>query len=114
MTQTFSGKLRGVISRWLRTGTTPSVQAYDEIELRFDLWPDPEGGRFVPRYLIDRKLTIVDARKARDQVLRQSKALAQRSFLGMWEVPSDVQKERALKLIERMNVTNIKVRVVKP
>jgi hypothetical protein len=40
--------------------------------------------------------------------------LAQHRLIGVWEVPTPVQKIKALKLLKRMNVTNIKVRVVKP
>jgi hypothetical protein len=65
-------------------------------------------------YVIDRKWTIVTAPRARSQVLRQSEVLAQHRLIGVWEVPSSAQKIKALKLLNRMNVNNIKVRVVKP
>ena len=65
-------------------------------------------------YVIDRKWKIVTAPRARSQILRQSEVLAQHRLIGIWEVPTPVQKIKALKLLKRMNVTNIKVRVVKP
>lgn len=65
-------------------------------------------------YVIDRKLKVVDAPHARDQLLRQSEVLAQHRLIGVWEVPTPAQKIKALKLFKRMNVTNINVRVVKP
>jgi hypothetical protein len=39
-----------------------------------------------------------------------------RAFTVSWEreVPTPVQKAKALKLLKKMKVTNIKVRVVKP
>ena len=65
-------------------------------------------------YVIDRKWKIVTAPRARSQISRQSEVLAQHLLVGVWEVPTPVQKIKALKLLKRMNVTNIKVRVVKP
>jgi hypothetical protein len=65
-------------------------------------------------YVIDRKWKIVTAPRARSQILRQSEVLAQHRLIGVWEVPTPVQKIKALKLLKRMNGTNIKVRVVKP
>ncbi|WP_156454148.1 MULTISPECIES: hypothetical protein [unclassified Sphingomonas] len=69
---------------------------------------------FRGEYVIDRKLKVVDAPHARDQQLRQSDVLAQHRLIGIWEVPTSTQKIKALKLFKRMNVTNIRVRVVKP
>lgn len=65
-------------------------------------------------HLIDRKWKVTDDPNARAQVLRQSEALAQHGKNGMWEVPTLKQKMKALKLLQRMGVTNIKVRVAKP
>jgi len=65
-------------------------------------------------YVIDRKFQVVDRPRARAQVLRQSEALAHNRLIGTWEVPTPVQRAKALKLLKDMNVTNIKVRVVKP
>jgi hypothetical protein len=65
-------------------------------------------------YVIDRKLKVVDRPNARAQLLRQSEVLAQHRLIGTWEVPNEKQKIAALKLFKKMNVTNIKVRVVKP
>lgn len=65
-------------------------------------------------YVIDRKLKVVNAPRARAQLLRQSQALAHNRLIGTWEVPNPVQRVKALKLLKNMNITNIKVRVVKP
>ena len=65
-------------------------------------------------YVIDRKWKVVDAPRARIQLLRQSEVLAQHRLIGIWEVPTSPQKIKAIKLLKKMNVTNIKVRVAKP
>lgn len=65
-------------------------------------------------YLHDRKWRIVDAPRARAQLLRQSEVLAQHRLTATWEVPTPAQKIKALKLLKKMKVTNIKVRVVEP
>lgn len=65
-------------------------------------------------YVIDRKWNVRDAPRARAQLLRQSEALAQNHLIGIWEVPNEAVKAKALKLLKNMNVTNIKVRVVNP
>lgn len=43
-------------------------------------------------YVIDRKLKVVDAPRARAQLLRQSQALAEHRLIGTWEVPTPPQK----------------------
>lgn len=65
-------------------------------------------------YVIDRKWKVVDAPRARAQLLRQSKVLAEHRLIGTWEVPTPAQKAKALKLFKKMKVTNIHVKVVKP
>ena len=65
-------------------------------------------------YVIDRKWKVVDAPHARAQLMRQSKVLAEHRLIGMWEVPTPVQKVKALKLLKKMGITNIHVKVVKP
>lgn len=65
-------------------------------------------------YVIDRKWSIRDMKNARDQVIRQSEALAHNRLIGVWEVPNARQKAKALKLLRKMKVVNIQVRVVKP
>ena len=65
-------------------------------------------------YVIDRKWSVRDMPRARAQLLRQSQVLAEHRLIGTWEVPTPVQKIKALKLLEKMNVTNIHVKVVKP
>jgi len=51
---------------------------------------------------------------AQAQLLRQSELLAQHRLIGTWEVPNEAERIAALKLLRQMNVTNIRVRVVKP
>lgn len=51
---------------------------------------------FRGEYVIDRKLKVVDAPHARDQLLRQSEVLAQHRLIGIWEVPTPAQKIKAL------------------
>jgi hypothetical protein len=65
-------------------------------------------------YMIDRKWSIVTKSRARAQILRQSDVLAQHRLIGTWEVPTPVQKAKALKLLKEMKITNISVKVVKP
>ena len=65
-------------------------------------------------YVIDRKWSIRDMPRARAQVSRQVDVLAQHNMIGFWEVPTPVQRVKALKLLKKMNVTNIGVRVRKP
>ena len=65
-------------------------------------------------YVIDRKWKVVDAPRARAQILRQSQVLAEHRLIGLWEVPTSVQKAKALKLLKKMSITNIHVKVVKP
>lgn len=65
-------------------------------------------------YVIDRKWSVVSRPRARDQILRQSAVLAEHRLIGTWEVPSPVQKTKALKLLKQLKITNIHVKVVKP
>ncbi|MBB5710435.1 hypothetical protein [Sphingomonas xinjiangensis] len=65
-------------------------------------------------YVIDRKMVVVTAPRARARLLRQSEVLAQKRLIGVWEVPNPAQKTKALKLLKDMKVTTINVRVVKP
>jgi filamentous hemagglutinin len=65
------------------------------------------------KILIDRKLAVVTTEKARNQALRQSEALEQNGLLGRWEVPTESELNRALKMFEELNVKNIGVKVVK-
>lgn len=65
-------------------------------------------------YVIDQKWSVVDRPRARAQILRQSQVLAEHRLIGTWEVPTPVQKVKALKLLKQMSITNIHVKVVKP
>lgn len=62
--------------------------------------------------LIDRKLSVVTTPKAKNQVLRQSEALEQNGLTARWEVPTQAQANRAIKVFEELGVKNITVKVV--
>ncbi|WP_354279295.1 hypothetical protein [Sphingomonas sp. PvP056] len=64
-------------------------------------------------YVIDRKSSIRNMPRARAQVSRQADVLAQHNMIGFWEVPTPVQRVKALQLLKKRNVTNIGVRVIK-
>ncbi|WP_205205202.1 hypothetical protein, partial [Azonexus hydrophilus] len=63
--------------------------------------------------MIDRKISIVTTDKAKDQALRQSEALSQNGLAGRWEVSSDAQAARAIKMFNDLGIKNIQVKVVK-
>jgi hypothetical protein len=65
-------------------------------------------------YVVDRKWAIRDMPHARAQVLRQADVLAQHDIVGLWEVPTPIQRVKAFKPLKKMNVTNIGVKVMKP
>lgn len=65
-------------------------------------------------YVIDRKWSVVDRPRARAQILRQSQVLAEHRLVGLWEVPTPLQKAKAVKLLRKIKISNIHVRVVKP
>ncbi|WP_240886415.1 hypothetical protein [Sphingomonas sp. SFZ2018-12] len=65
-------------------------------------------------YLVDRKFGVSGKPRAIAQILRQSEALAQNRQIGIWEVPTQLQKDKALKLLQKLNVRNIKFRIVRP
>ncbi len=64
--------------------------------------------------LIDRKWSVSGRSRAQSQILRQSAVLAEHRLIGTWEVPTVEQRTKAIKLLQKMNVKNIKVKVVKP
>lgn len=65
-------------------------------------------------YVIDRKWSVVGRPRARAQILRQSQVLAEHRLIGLWEVPTPVEKIKAQKIFKKMNIKNIHVKVVKP
>jgi len=65
-------------------------------------------------YVIDRKWRIVTAPRTGQQVLRQSQVLAEHRLIGIWEVPTEKQRLKAVKFLKKMNVTNINIWVEKP
>ena len=65
-------------------------------------------------YMVDRKWAVVNRPRSRAQILRQSEVLAQHRLIGTWEVPTPVEKTKALKLLKQMSITNIHVKVLKP
>lgn len=65
-------------------------------------------------YMIDRKWSVGRWKKSQDQLLRQSEVLAQHDLFATMEVPNRTEMKAALKLLKKLNIKNIKVRVVKP
>lgn len=65
-------------------------------------------------YVIDRKWSVSGRPRAVAQALRQSDVLAQHKLFGTWELPTQAKRDAAIKLLKKLNVTNIKVRVVEP
>ncbi|OCQ54734.1 hypothetical protein Ppb6_00098 [Photorhabdus australis subsp. thailandensis] len=63
--------------------------------------------------MIDRKISVVTTRKAKDQALRQSDALKRNGMTGRWEVPNQTQANRAQKMFDELGIKNIEVKVVK-
>jgi len=64
--------------------------------------------------MIDRKWSIHTSGKVKYQAIRQSEALSQHHIIGFWEVPTAVARNRALKLLKELEISNIKVRIIKP
>lgn len=64
--------------------------------------------------LIDRKLSVVTTDKSKDQAMRQSEALMQNDLVGRWEVSTQAQANRAVKMFEELGIKNIQIKVVKP
>lgn len=65
-------------------------------------------------WYIDRKMGVRDQRRFREQALRQSAALAEHRLIGIWEVPSPAVKAKALKILKKLDIKNIKVRIIEP
>jgi hypothetical protein len=75
-----------------------------------------DGVDFDPVYghvMIDRKWSIVMRQNLKDQALRQSQALSQNNLIGIWEVPTKSKLRQAIKLLEKLGISNIKVRIIK-
>lgn len=64
--------------------------------------------------LIDRKWSVSSRPRAKAQTLRQAEVLSQHRLPGVWEVPDKKQLFAARKMLKKLNITNIKVRIVKP
>ncbi len=62
--------------------------------------------------LIDRKISIHTGPKTRLLAQRQSTALTQAGFTGVWEVPSAAEAARATRILTQEGITNITVRIV--
>jgi hypothetical protein len=83
------------------TRTTPT----GEKDVRFD-------GFIPPRTMVDRKLSVTTFPKAKRQAVRQSEALEQHNMQGRWQVPNESQAERARRIFDEKNITNIQTEVV--
>jgi hypothetical protein len=62
--------------------------------------------------LIDRKLSVVTTNKAKNQALRQSQALSENGLTGRWEVPTQAEANRAIKMFNELGIKNIEIKVV--
>ncbi|CAM5768063.1 hypothetical protein LMIY3S_02374 [Labrys miyagiensis] len=91
-----------------KTGQAPAI----EREL-------PDGEKRLVKFdgvdnniMVDRKIAVVTTPKAKIQALRQSEALRQNSLTGRWEVPTMAQQNRAIKMFQELNITNITTKIV--
>lgn len=75
-------------------------------EVRFDGF-NPDMGE-----MIDRKLGVATTEKTGKAAMRQSLALEQNGYVGVWEVPNQRAFNRASRLLNRVNIANITVRLV--
>lgn len=95
---------------WTGRGQAPALNYTDATgnpaTVKFD---GVEGAQFV-----DRKTAIHTGPKTRALAHRQSEALAQNGFTGVWEVPSPTEAARAQQLLTQEGVTNITVKVAPP
>ena len=64
------------------------------------------------RVLIDRKISVTTFPKSQRQALHQSRALEQHGLTGRWEVPTQAERVRALRMFQRLGIDNIAVKVV--
>lgn len=91
-----------------RRGQAPALKrAMSDGTTRFVKFDGVDG-----RAMIDRKWSIARSRKAKDQALRQSDVLKQHGLIGIWEVPTEFERRQAMKLLENLEISNIKVRVI--
>ena len=56
--------------------------------------------------------SMISLPKAQQQTLHQSRALKQHGLTGRWEVPTQVERVRALRMFQRLGIDNIEVKVV--
>ncbi|WP_246006806.1 hypothetical protein [Actinomadura pelletieri] len=64
------------------------------------------------RVMIDRKLNVKGYPKTYRQAQNQSLALEQNGMTGRWEVPNERAAKDARRILGRLNITNIRVRIV--
>jgi hypothetical protein len=64
------------------------------------------------RVLIDRKISVTTFPKSQRQALHQSRALKQHGLTGRWEVPTEAERVRAMRMFQRLGIDNIEVKVV--
>jgi len=64
--------------------------------------------------MIDRKWSIVTRKTLKNQSLRQSQALRENNLIGIWELPTKSKMLRAIRLLDSLGISNIKVRIAKP
>ena len=62
--------------------------------------------------LVDRKRSVTTFPKSQKQAIRQSESLRWNDLIGRWEVPTEAQKKRAVRMFEDLGINNIEVVVV--
>nr|WP_307813130.1 polymorphic toxin-type HINT domain-containing protein [Streptomyces sp. N35] len=100
---------RGVMG--FRQGFAPALQYYKVngkklATVKFDGFDSTNG------VMYDRKRAIRTSDKTYGQAQRQSMALEQNGYTGVWEVPTEAEARRARKIFGHLNITNMKARVV--
>ena len=76
--------------------------------VRFDGFDESNG------VLIDRKLGVATTEKSQLAALRQSMALEQNGYRGVWEVGNQRAYNRATRMLGRLGIDNIDVSLVDP
>jgi hypothetical protein len=71
-----------------------------------------DGYDAVSRILIDRKHGVHSGAKTQRAAVRQSLALEQNGYTGVWEVPNAKSHKAATKMMANLNITNIAVKLV--
>jgi hypothetical protein len=96
-----------------RDGFAPSLlyrtRSGDIKQVRFD------GVDYRNRTMIDRKLSVPTSfEKVQNEAIRQSRALRQNGYRGLWEVATQTEVNRANRMFRDLGIRNIRAILVKP